>query len=310
MPALPTRPPLAGVGIGLRAAHYRDFLDHSPAVDWIEVHSENYFGDGGWDLAVLDRLAKRYPLSLHGVGLGLGSADAAHFDTHLAQIERLVERFRPALVSEHLSWASLPDRHLNDLLPMPLTGEALDLVSRRVDAMQRRLGPVLIENVSSHLRFRADRMSEADFLQRLARRTGCRVLLDINNLYVNQCNHGEDAIAAIEQFRPSEVGELHLAGHLVTELSVVDHHGDRVAEPVWALYRHALARLGPVPTLIEWDTDLPALSVLVDEADLARDLMTRHTGLTAGQAQGTAVDSATAPGLAQAAPIPTEADHV
>ncbi len=267
-----TTRPLNGFGVGLRSCHYRDFLERRPAVDWLEVHSENFFGEGGWDLHVLEQLRRDYPLSLHGVGLGIGSASADHFESHLARIAVLVERFEPALVSEHLCWASIPGRHLNDLLPMPLTEEALDLVSRRVERAQHRLGrSILLENVSSHLRFTADRLQETEFLERLARRTGCGVLLDVNNLYVNQCNHGEDARQAMRALT-SLPGEIHLAGHLVTEDSVVDHHGDHVAEPVWDLYREALARFGAVPTLIEWDTDIPPLDVLLAEAERARQL--------------------------------------
>lgn len=258
-------------GIGLRATHYRDFLARRPAVDWIEVHSENYFGDGGRDLHVLERLRADYPVSLHGVGLGLGSATDEFFHAHLTRLATLVARVAPALVSEHLCWAAVPGRHFNDLLPLPLTAAAFERLCRRVDAMQERLGrQVLIENVSTHLRFLADEMGETDFLARLAKRTGCGILLDVNNLYVNQCNHGEDALAAMAVLEGLIPGEIHLAGHLITPDSVVDHHGARVAGPVWDLYRQAVLRFGPVPTLIEWDTDLPALEVLVDEAARAR----------------------------------------
>jgi uncharacterized protein (UPF0276 family) len=260
-----------GFGVGLRACHYRDFLDRRPAVDWIEVHTENYFGDGGWDLHVLDSLRADYPLSLHGVGLGIGSATDEFFQAHLACTAALVARFEPALVSEHLCWAAIPGRHLNDLLPLPLTSAAFDRVCRRVEAVQAALGrPILIENVSTHLRFRADEMGETDFLARLARRTGCGVLLDVNNLYVNQCNHGEDAGAAMDALAGLVPGEIHLAGHLVTPESVIDHHGDRVAPAVWDLYAEAVRRFGVVSTLIEWDTDIPPLEVLLDEAARAR----------------------------------------
>jgi uncharacterized protein len=267
--------PNLGFGIGLRASHYRDFLACRPAVDWIEVHTENYFGDGGRDLQVLETLRPDYPLSLHGVGLGLGSATDEFFHAHLARIAALVRRFEPALVSEHLCWAAVPGRHFNDLLPLPLTAAAFERLCQRVDAVQTTLGrQVLIENVSTHLRFRADEMGETDFLARLARRTGCGVLLDVNNLYVNQCNHGEDARAAMAALGDLIPGEIHLAGHLVTPESVIDHHGDRVAPPVWELYREAVRRFGPrfgpIPTLIEWDTDMPALEVLVDEVARAR----------------------------------------
>ena len=267
--------PILGVGIGLRAVHYRDFLAQHPAVDWIEVHSENYFGAGGRDLQMLERLRTDYPLSFHGVGLGLGSATDEFFHAHLKRLVALVERFAPALVSEHLCWAAVPGRHFNDLLPLPLTAAALERMCRRVGAMQEALGrQVLIENVSTHLRFTADQMDETDFLARLARRTGCGILLDVNNLFVNQENHGEDARAAMAALDGLIPGEIHLAGHLVTPESVIDHHGARVAPPVWDLYREAVtrfgSRFGQIPTLIEWDTDIPALEVLVDEAARAR----------------------------------------
>lgn len=263
---------LDGFGIGLRACHYRDFLEHRPAVDWIEVHTENYFGAGGWDLHVLDTLRADYPLSLHGVGLGLGSASDDHFAAHLQEASRVARRFQPALISEHMCWAAVPGRHLNDLLPMPLTSEAFELVCTRVDQAQTILGRILLENVSTHLRFAADTLGEAEFLDAVARRTGCGVLLDVNNLYVNQCNHGEDAHAAMAAIDGALIGEIHLAGHLVTDDVVVDHHGAPVADVVWQLYRDCVARHGALPTLIEWDTDIPALSVLVAEADRARHI--------------------------------------
>lgn len=262
-----------GVGIGLRHAHYEALLSATPAVDWVEVHSENYFGDGGYDLHVLEAVRRDLPVSLHGVGLGLGSAaplDAAH----LARLKRLCERIEPAVVSEHLCWGATRDGAWHDLLPMPLSEASLDHLCARVAQMQDVLRrPVLIENVSAYLRFRGDTLSEAAFLAGLARRTGCGVLLDVNNLYVNQCNHGEDALAAMRALPPEVVGEIHLAGHRVTPAAVIDDHGSRVAPAVWALYEAALQRFGAVPTLIEWDTDLPPLDVLVDEARLARERM-------------------------------------
>jgi uncharacterized protein (UPF0276 family) len=258
------------VGIGLRAPHYREFLARRPPVDWLEVHSENYFGDGGWDLHVLQALRADYPVSLHGVGLGLGSARGCD-DRHVERLSRLVRRIEPALVSEHLCWSASVDQHFNDLLPLPLTEESLRLVCERTDALQTALArEVLVENVSSSLRYRADVYAEAQFLCELAARTGCGVLLDVNNLFVNQCNHGESALAAMTELNPGCVRELHLAGHRVTPDAVIDHHGDRVAEPVWALYRAALRRFGPCATLIEWDTDIPALDVLLEEAATAR----------------------------------------
>ena len=261
---------LQGTGVGLRSQHYRDFLNAPVAIDWLEVHSENYFGDGGYDLHVLQQLRRDYPLSLHGVGLGLGSAQGYSF-SHIKKIQRLVERVEPALISEHLCWGSIAGRHMNDLLPLPLTQEALYLVSDRVEQLQDALKrPVLIENVSTYLRFAEDRMSEAEFLLQLVKRSGCGVLLDVNNLFVNQCNHGEDARAALEiftQLPPGSIGEIHLAGHLITADCVVDNHGSRIDAQVWSLYQDACLLLGAeIPTLIEWDTDIPALDVLLDEA--------------------------------------------
>lgn len=263
----------AGVGIGLRYAHYDAFMTAAPAVDWVEVHSENYFGDGGYDLHVLETVRRDFPVSLHGVGLGLGSAVPLD-DGHLARLRRLVERIDPAVVSEHLCWGATPHGALHDLLPMPLDALSLDHLCARVGQVQDMLRrPILVENVSAYVRFRGDTLGETAFLAELARRTGCGVLLDVNNLYVNQCNHGEDALAAMAALPPDAVGEIHLAGHRVMQAAVIDDHGSRVAPVVWSLYEAALRRFGATPTLIEWDTDVPPLDVLLDEARLARERM-------------------------------------
>jgi uncharacterized protein (UPF0276 family) len=261
---------LAGVGVGLRQPHYADFLAAVPAVDWVEVHSENYFGDGGYFLHVLEKVRQDMPVSLHGVGLGLGSAMSLDL-VHVGKLKRLIDRIGPAQVSEHLCWNGTHAGHLNDLLPLPLTEAALDLLCARVDTLQQALArPILLENVSTYVRFASDQYGETAFLAELARRTGCGVLLDVNNLYVNQCNHGEDAIDAMNALPPHVVGEIHLAGHRVTDLAVIDDHGSAVTADVWALYDYALQRFGPVPTLIEWDTQLPPLADLLAEADKAR----------------------------------------
>jgi uncharacterized protein (UPF0276 family) len=263
----------AGAGVGLRHAHYDAFMTAAPAVDWVEVHSENYFGDGGYDLHVLETVRRDFPVSLHGVGLGLGSAVPLD-DGHLARLRRLVERIEPAVVSEHLCWGATPHGALHDLLPMPLDAVSLDHLCARVAQVQDVLRrPILVENVSAYVRFRGDTLGETAFLAKLARRTGCGVLLDVNNLYVNQCNHGEDALAAMAALPPDVVGEIHLAGHRVMEAAVIDDHGSRVAPVVWSLYEAALRRFGATPTLIEWDTDVPPLDVLLDEARLARERM-------------------------------------
>ena len=268
-----------GAGIGLRAPHYREFLDDTPAVDWLEVHSENFFGDGGFDLHVLDSVRRRYPLSLHGVGLSLGAAptgeaEEARFARHLSRLATLVSRIEPALVSEHLCWGAIDARHFNDLLPLPYTRDALAHGSERVDRVQQTLArQLLVENVASYVAFTVSEMSEFDFLAELARATGCGVLFDVNNLYVNAVNHGFDAAAEIARFPRGIVQEIHLAGHLVTDDALVDDHGSRVTSQVWALYEQALDRFGTVPTLVEWDTDVPSLPVLRAEADAARHRM-------------------------------------
>ena len=257
---------MVATGVGLRTPHYRAFLEERPTVGFLEVHSENYLARSGWDWHVLATLRRDYPVSLHGVGLGLGSA-RGFSETHLARLRALVDAVDPLLVSEHLSWGALADRQLNDLLPVTLDEAMLRLLCARVAKVQDVLGRrLLVENVSTYVRFRADTMSEAEFLAQLARRTGCAILLDVNNLYVNQHNHGEDALAAIAALPPGSVGEIHLAGHQATPLALVDHHGAAVAGPVWELYRAALARFGRVPALVEWDADLPPLDVLLAEA--------------------------------------------
>ncbi|MCG6873512.1 MAG: DUF692 domain-containing protein [Betaproteobacteria bacterium] len=265
--------PRLGAGVGLRAPHYRDFLDFRPAVGWVEVHSENYFGDGGYDRHVLERVRADYPLSLHGVGLGLGSADGLD-GRHLAKLKRLVDATEPTLVSEHLCWGAADGRHFNDLLPLAYTSEALALIAERIARVQELLGRrILVENLSTYLEFAASEMAEGDFLAELVRRTGCGVLLDVNNLYVNEINHGADALATMRTIPVGCVEEIHLAGHLVTEHCLIDHHGDRVADAVWRLYDAALRRFGAVPSLIEWDTDIPEIDVLLEEAAKARTRM-------------------------------------
>jgi len=261
-----TKPSGASVGIGLRQPHYREVFERRPALGFVEVHSENFFLDGGASMQMLERARAAYPISLHGVGLSLGSADALA-ERHLGKLQRLVERVEPALVSEHLSWGSVAGRHFNDLLPLPLTHEALALLSERVDRVQGLLKrQILIENVSTYVAYRHGDLTEAAFLAELARRTGCGLLLDINNLYVNAVNFGLDPMAGWDALDARTIGEIHLAGHTHTDVALIDTHGTPVCDAVWALYEAAVARFGPRPTLIEWDTDLPTLDVLLGEA--------------------------------------------
>ena len=262
--AAPPSPRAAG--IGLRAPHYAAILESRPALGFLEAHSENFFFAGGPALAWLERFAQSWPLSLHGVGLALGSSDPLD-ERHLAKLEALVRRFQPALVSEHLSWGMARGRHANDLLPLPHSEEALAHVSARIDAVQERLGRrILVENVSSYAAMEGAAMPEWEFIAEVARRSGCGVLLDVNNIWVSSRNHGFDPRRFVDGIDPATVGEIHLAGHEREGELLIDTHSRRVCDEVWSLYEHAIARLGARPTLIEWDADIPALEVLVDEA--------------------------------------------
>jgi uncharacterized protein len=265
-------PGLSGSGIGLRSPHVAEVLAACPAIDWLEVHAENYMG-GGPAVRALERIRRDYPISIHGVGLSLGSAEGLDA-AHLERLAGLVERLEPALVSEHLSWSIVGSAYLNHLLPLPYTEEALAIVCRHVEQVQDRLGRrLLVENPSSYLRFDDSPMPEVEFLDVLARRTGCGLLCDVNNVYVSCANLGGDAGAYLDALDPAAVAEIHLAGHAVNDADgrpiLIDDHGSRVAGAVWQLYARALARFGPVPTLVEWDTDLPPLAVLLDEAQTA-----------------------------------------
>jgi uncharacterized protein len=261
-----TRSSVSGTGIGLRQPHYARVLEEQPRLGFVEVHSENFFHDGGASLRTLERARELYPVSLHGVGMALASADL-QAEEHLARLARLVERIEPAFVSEHLCWGGVGGVHFNDLLPFPYTAEALALVAARVSAVQDRLRrPLLIENLSAYVRFRDDGMSEAEFLAELVGMTGCGLVLDLNNLYVNACNFGEDARQALARLPMEAVAEIHLAGHEVTEHGLIDTHGSVVCDAVWSLLRDVRERGASAPVLIEWDTDLPALEVLLDQA--------------------------------------------
>ena len=266
----------AAAGIGLRAPHYRSLAERHGATGFLEVHSENFFGDGGAPLAWLERFRREYPVSLHGVGLSLGSADPLD-ERHLARLDTLVRRFEPALVSEHLSWSSIGGRHAHDLLPLPFTRAALDHVVGRIGAVQERLGRrILVENVSSYAAFEESRLAEWDFVAAAVKRSGCGLLLDVNNVYVNAVNHGFDPVRYLEALDAASVGEYHLAGfERVDARLVIDTHAAPVAEAVWSLYATAVERIGARPTLIEWDCDLPALDVLLGEAGKARAILAR-----------------------------------
>lgn len=259
-------------GIGLRFAHQQQVLDSRPRLAWLEVHAENYLGMSA-ATAALESLRADYPLSVHAVGLSLGSADGLDHD-HLQRLKRLIDRVQPALVSDHLSWSRIAGVCLPDLLPLPLTEEALAVVTRHVDQVQHALGrPILIENPSTYLQYRHSTIPEPEFLAQLTLATGCGILCDLNNIHVSCHNHGWDPSAYLAALPAQSVRELHVAGHATvwqeTGALLVDEHGCAVPEPVWALYRDALRRFGRLPTLVERDNHLPPLADLLREALLA-----------------------------------------
>jgi uncharacterized protein (UPF0276 family) len=261
----------ARAGVGLKPQHYRDIAHGEPAVSWFEVHPENYMGDGGAPHHWLGRIRRDYPISMHGVGLSIGAARP--LDTHhLKRLTALVERYQPGRFSEHLAWSTHDCGYLNDLLPLPYTAETLDLVSDHVDQIQTALHrTILIENPSTYVQFTSSEMSEVEFLRALANRTGCGLLLDVNNVHVSAVNHGFDAADYLESFPLERVGEIHLAGCFETADAdgaclLIDAHDSPVRDAVWSLYRQAIVKAGPLPTLIEWDNDVPAWPSLVAEA--------------------------------------------
>lgn len=275
-------------GVGLKPEHYRDILESLPDIGWFEVHPENYMGAGGPPHFYLERVRSRYPLSLHGVGLSIGAAGPLSRE-HLQRLKRLIDRYEPGQFSEHLAWSTHDTMFMNDLLPLPYTRETLDLVADHVDETQETVGRrMLIENPSTYVAFTDSEMSEIEFLTELARRSGCGLLLDVNNVYVSAANHGYDAAAYVDAFPVELVGEVHLAGHAEIEGGdderlLVDAHDRSVADEVWSLYRRFIQRAGPVPTLIEWDNDIPGWSRLHEEARLADAIIaSRRTNRHAG----------------------------
>lgn len=271
------RMPSTAVGVGLKAPHYKQALEDRHDIDFFEVHAENFMGDGGPPHRWLGAFQSRYPLSVHGVCLSIGGRDALDID-HLDRLAALVARYQPALVSEHLAWSSDSGIFYNDLLPPPLTIVSLERVCAHVDQVQNRLKrQILIENPSQYLRLANDDIPEPDFLNETARRTGCGLLLDVNNIYVSACNLGFDAKDYIDVINPAAVCEIHLAGHAIDHFKNVtirvDNHGDRVCADVTALFERFVRREGPRPTLIEWDTNIPSFETLAAEAAAAKALM-------------------------------------
>ncbi|HZC15907.1 MAG TPA: DUF692 domain-containing protein [Caulobacteraceae bacterium] len=277
----PHRPFEALAGVGLRAPHYERFLDldRPPATGWLEAHAENYFDRGGVRHRMLLELAERYPISIHGVALSLGSAEGLDAD-HLDRLAALVAEIAPPLVSEHLAWSRMGDIYYNDLLPLPLTEESLDIVSANIDRVQARLNrPILVENPSGYLPIGFSTLEEAEFLARLVARTGCGLLLDVNNLFISAANLNVNVEAWLAAIPSTAIGEIHLAGHALggpaDRPMLIDTHGAPVSHGVWSLYETVIRRFGPRPTLVEWDSDLPPLETLLEQATLAQAILDR-----------------------------------
>lgn len=280
-------PPRAGAG--LKPEHVPAILAGPPCVGFFEIHAENYMGAGGPPHAHLAAIRSSYPLSLHGVALSIGASRPLDRD-HLDRLKRLVERYEPGLFSEHLAWSSHADVFLNDLLPVPYTPATLARVCDHIDEVQAHLGRrMLLENPSTYLAFAESTLSEVEFLAAVVRRTGCGLLLDVNNVFVSVTNHGTSASAYLQAFPLTAVEEIHLAGHDVTQDDtgaplLLDTHDRKVADPVWALYRDVVDLIGPRPTLIEWDADLPDGPVLAAEAARAEAIMAARSGPQNGRA--------------------------
>ena len=259
-----------GHGIGLRTPHYPKVLEGNLDVDWFEVISENFMIRGGRPLAVLEKARAQAPMGLHGVSLSIGSSDPLSA-SYLRDLRRLIDRFEPDIVSDHLCWGSIGGHHAHDLLPLPYSEEALGWIVSRVEQVQERLGRrLLLENVSSYLTFEHSAMPEWEFLSALADRADCGILLDVNNVYVSAQNHGFDAVEYLSALPAHRIGQIHLAGHTDRGTHLLDTHDGPVIDPVWDLYRTAVERFGPVPTLVEWDDQIPAFDVLLAETERAR----------------------------------------
>lgn len=272
-------PPDLGAGIYFKAKHFQDILQSKPPVDWFEVHSENYMSRGGVSLKQLEAIRKNYPVSVHGVSLSLGSAEPL-CQAHLQGLKKLIDWIDPILVSEHLAWSRFEGAFLNDLLPIPYTSETLQTLCDHIDQTQEILQrQILIENPSTYVIFKDSTIAEPDFLAQAIQRTGCGLLLDVNNIYVSACNHKWDAAAYLQSIPVDCVREIHLAGHAERAIGEhilrIDDHGSKVCDAVWDLYKKAIERFGRTPTMIEWDTDVPSLDTLVGEAAAANLILQR-----------------------------------
>ena len=274
-------------GVGLKADHYEEILQSRPDIGWFEIHAENYMGEGGPPHHFLEAIRERYPISLHGVGLSIGGHDPLDQE-HLYRLKALNERYRPGLFSEHLAWSTHNGIYYNDLLPVPYTKETVDRVSDHIKEVQDTVGRrMLLENPSTYLTFADNEMSELDFLEQVTERSGCGLLLDVNNVFVSATNQGYSPEAYLDGFPLDQVGEIHLGGHAEDEGDdgeklLIDAHDRPVIDPVWSLYARVIAKAGERPTLIEWDTDVPVWSALFDEAARAEQILTSQGEVSRG----------------------------
>lgn len=260
----------AGFGIGLRPQHFDELLNQPTNIDWFEIVTEDYLATNGRGWHVLNQLRERHPIAMHGVSLSIGGSDALDWE-YLKQVKKLAEQIQPLWISDHVCWTGVDGINTHDLLPLPMTAEALTHIVNRIDQVQTFFQqPILLENVSSYVQFQADEFSEWAFLNEITRRSGCYLLLDINNVYVNASNHGFSAEQYIDEIHPSSVRQYHLAGHLNKGSVIIDTHADTIINEVWRLYQQACSRFGDVATLVEWDDDIPSLSMLKAELEQAR----------------------------------------
>lgn len=262
--------PLLGYGVGLRPTHYSHILEHSPRLDFFEAITENYIDTQGRPLHMLQAVRKNYPIFLHGVSLSIGSDEPLNVD-YLKKLKTLIEVIEPTIVSDHLCWTGLAGKNSHDLLPLPFTNEAVDCSVRRINEVQEYIGrKILVENVSSYVTFEQSTMTEGEFMNEVAGKAGCGLLLDVNNIYVNAFNSGLDAYKYISEIKKDRVGQIHLAGHSNHGTYLFDTHDSHVIDPVWDLYEHAVKVCGPKNTMIEWDDHIPEFSVLEQELEKAK----------------------------------------
>ncbi|HAC65404.1 MAG TPA: hypothetical protein DCF68_18210 [Cyanothece sp. UBA12306] len=267
---------LQGVGVGLRSCHYQNILTDLPPVSWFEILSDNYLNTEGLPLYYLEQIRQHYPVTLHGVGMSLGSTDPLNFD-YLAKLKQLANWVEPVYISDHLAWISIGGYYLNELLPLPYTKEVLDHVTERIKQVQDYLGTqILIENPASYFTFTNSTLSEEEFIKALVESADCYLLLDVNNLYVNASNHGFNPLNYLDIMPKNRVKQIHLAGYEKRDNYLFDTHGHQIHPPVWQLYQEALNRFGNIPTLIEWDTDIPPWEVVMTEAKKAEKLMVNN----------------------------------